>query len=350
MSAQAIRFCTSFDGTRIAYAASGEGPPLVKAPHWLTHLEHEAASPVWRSWLERLGQGRALVRCDQRGCGLSDRDARRFSLDSYVNDLEAMVDAARLERFALFGHSQGGAVAVAYAARHPERVSHLVLLGAYARGVYRRGLPPERLAEGEALLKLIEAGWGRDDAVYRQMFATQFLPGATLEQLKAFAELQRLSASPETAAVVIRSFFDIDVREAAPRVRCPTLVLHAREDIRVPFEEGRLLAGLIPDARLVPLDTNNHILIEGEREFPRFFEELDAFLPGGGAARFEGLTERESEVLDLVARGLDNAQIAARLSLSEKTVRNNVSQIFDKIGVENRSQAIVLARESGLGR
>ena len=351
---QQIRFAASFDGTRIAYAHTGDGAPLVKAPHWLTHLEHEVTSPVWRAWIEGLSGGNRLVRLDQRGCGLSDRSVKSLSLDHYVNDLEAVVDAMALERFSLFGHSQGAAVAVEYAARHPDRVSHLVLLGGYSRGILQRGLAPAQVEEIYALLKLVEAGWGRDDAIYRQMFATQFLPGASLALLKAFAELQRESATPDNAARVIASFFDIDVRAAAPRVRCPALVLHARGDIRVPFEEGRALAGLIPDARLVALETDNHILLEGEPAFARFFDELRAFLPGAArpapAGRFAGLTERESGVLELLARGLDNSQIAARLDLSEKTVRNNVSHIFAKIEVENRSQAIVVARDAGFGR
>jgi pimeloyl-ACP methyl ester carboxylesterase/DNA-binding CsgD family transcriptional regulator len=352
---QQIRFATSFDGTRIAYSVAGEGPPLVKAPHWMTHLEHELASPVWSAWIEGLARGHALLRLDQRGCGLSDRGVTNLTVDHYVNDLEAVVDAAQLDRFALFGHSQGAALAVEYAARHPDRVSHLALLGGYARGVLKRGLSAAQVDEVYALVKLVEAGWGRDDAVYRRMFATQFLPGANLEVLKAFAEQQRQSATPETAARVIASFFDIDVRDAAPRVRCPTLVLHARGDIRVPFEEGRTLAGLIPGARLVALESDNHVLLDGEPAFANFFEELRAFLPGGAlpaakVGRFAGLTGREAGILELLARGLDNSQIAARLDLSEKTVRNNVSQIFDKIEVENRSQAIVAARDGGFGR
>jgi pimeloyl-ACP methyl ester carboxylesterase/DNA-binding CsgD family transcriptional regulator len=350
---QQIRFCKSFDGTRIAYATTGEGPPLVKAPHWLTHLEYEPESPVWKAWIERLSRRFTLLRMDARGCGLSDRDARELSFAHYVNDLEAVIDAAGFERFALFGHSQGGAIAVEYAARHPQRVSELVLLGAYARGWYMRGLPPERIAELEAQLKLVEMGWGRDDASYRNMFSTQFIPNATLEQINSLSELQRRSASPANASRVIRSFFTIDVREAAPRLQCPALVLHGEDDRRVPFEEGRALASLIPGARLVPLDTANHILLSHEPAFERFFAELDAFLPRpGGSAQgaFAELTAREAQILEHIAQGVDNAQIAARLELSEKTVRNHITHIFDKIGVESRAQAIVLARERGLGQ
>jgi pimeloyl-ACP methyl ester carboxylesterase/DNA-binding CsgD family transcriptional regulator len=351
---QQIRFCRSFDGTRIAYAITGEGPPLVKAPHWLTHLEYEFQSPIWRPWIAALSKHHSLLRMDERACGLSDWQVQDVSFDAFMRDMEAVIDASGLERFALFGHSQGGAFAIEYAVRHPQRVSHLVMLGAFARGFMKRGVSAERIQELEAQLKLIEAGWGRDDPVYRQMFSSQFMPGATLEQLGSMSELQRVSASAGNAARVVRTFFNIDVRESAPRVRCPTLLLHARGDRRAPFEEGVILASLIPGARLIPLETNNHILLEHEPAFRQFFEELHAFVPRaaghGERDKFPDLTLREAEILDRIAQGLDNAQIAARLDLSEKTVRNHITHIFDKIGVENRSQAIVLARERGLGQ
>jgi pimeloyl-ACP methyl ester carboxylesterase/DNA-binding CsgD family transcriptional regulator len=349
-----IRFCESFDGARIAYAVAGEGPPLVRAPHWLTHLEYESNSPIWKSWIEGLSLGRTLLRMDQRGCGLSDRDVAEISFEAWVRDLEAVVDAAGLERFALFGHSQGAAIAIAYAIKHPERVTHLALLGGYARGWMKRDLPPERIAELEAQLKLVEMGWGRDDASYRQMFSTQFVPDGTLEQINSMSELQRVSATPENAVRVIRSVFMIDVEALAPRVTCPTLLLHARGDRRAPFEEGRRLAGLVPGARMVPLNTNNHILVEQDPAFREFFAELRGFLRGAGDSGagkgFPQLTAREAEILERIAQGLDNAQIAAHLGVSEKTVRNNITHIFDKLSVENRSQAIVLARGRGLGR
>ena len=350
---QQIRFCRSFDGTRLAYTITGEGPPIVRSPHWLTHLEYEWDSPLWRPWTDEMSRSYSYLRMDERACGLSDWDVKDISFETWVRDFEAVVDAAGIERFALFGASQGSSIAVEYAARHPERVTHLVLLGAYARGWLRRGLSPDRVAELHALLKLVEVGWGREDPAYRQMYSIQFIPGASLEELASFSELQRRSCSPENAVRIIRNTFDIDVTASAPRVRCPTLLDHARGERRAPFEEGRILASLIPGSRLVPLETDNHILLKREPAFRHFFDQLRAFVPprsiagvGGG---FPGLTEREGQILEHIARGLDNAQIAAHLGMSEKTVRNHITHIFDKIGVENRSQAIVLARERGLG-
>jgi pimeloyl-ACP methyl ester carboxylesterase/DNA-binding CsgD family transcriptional regulator len=351
---QQIRFCQSYDATRIAYALTGEGPPLVRAPHWLTHLEYEWQSPIWKPWIEALSRSYQLLRMDERGCGLSDRDVADISFEAWVRDLEAVVDAAGLERFALLGHSQGGAIAVEYAVRHPERVTHIVLLGSFARGWMERDLAQRHIEELQAVLKLVEVGWGRDDPAYRQIFSSGFMPNASLEQLNSMSELQRVSASPECAVRIIQSLFHIDVREAASRIKCPTLVLHARGDRRVPFEEGRIFASLVPGARFVPLEGENHILMSNEPAYRQFFEELEAFIPrtagSGKSGVFPQLTAREAEVLERVARGLDNAQIAADLGISEKTVRNNITHIFDKLGVPNRSQAIVLARDNGFGK
>ena len=351
---QTIRFCATQDGARIAYARIGAGPPLVRAAHFLTHLEFDLQSPVWRPWLAELSRGRTLLRYDGRGCGLSDRTAAVPALETWVDDLAAVVDAAKLPRFALFGCSQGAAVSIAYAARHPERVSCLVLLGGYARGLRRRDPTPEQAREGRLLVDLIEVGWGRDTPAFRQVFTSLFIPEGTPEQVGWFNELQRLSTSAAHAARTIEAFGDIDVSDLAGRVACPTLVLHARGDARVPFEEGRFLAGRIPGARFVPLESRNHILLEHEPAFAACFAEIGAFLhehdassPLGGA--FGGLTRGERELLDLLARGLDNLQIAAHLGLREKTVRNKVSAVFAKLEVASRAQAIVRAREAGFG-
>ncbi len=349
---QEIRFCKSFDGTRIAYAVTGKGPPILRAPHWLTHLEYEWQSPIWHPWIEAFSREYTLVRMDERGCGLSDRNVDDFSFDAFVHDLEAVADAAQLGRFTLFGHSQGGAFAIRYAARHPERVERLILLGSYLRGFLRfPGLAPERIAELEAQLKLIEVGWGREDESYRQMFASQFMPGATLEQLRSMSALQKASSSAQNAVRILRTVFALDVVKDARLVRCPTLVLHARSDMRVPYEQGRLIAAEIAGARFVTLATNNHILLSQEPAFRQFFDELRAFVPRpGDGASFAELTSREIQVLERIARGLDNAKIAAALGISEKTVRNHITHIFDKLGVQSRAQAIVLARDRGLGQ
>ena len=275
---QRIRFCHSRDGVRIACAEAGEGPPLVKAANYLTHLEYDWESPVWRHWLEALATGRRYVRYDERGCGLSDWDIEDFSLEAWVADLEAVVDGLGLERFALLGISQGGAVAIAYAVRHPERVSHLVLYGAYARGRFHRSTSPDQQQEARTLLDLMRLGWGQDNPAFRQTFTSLFMPDGTLGQMRWFNELQRRTTSPENAVRFEEAFYGIDVAELARRVTTPTLILHARGDAMIPFEEGRRLAALIPDSTFVPLEGRNHILLETEPAWPRFVEEVRAFL------------------------------------------------------------------------
>jgi len=345
---QEIRFCKSADGTGLAFGISGSGAPLVRAQHWVTHLDWDFRSPVSEPMLTELSTRFRLLRYDQRGCGLSDADPGEISFDRWVADLEAVVDAAGFQQFALVGPSQGSAIAVAYAARHPGRVTHLVLLGGYARGWNKRG-SPEVVERAEALARLIEVGWGTQEATFRQVFTAAFMPGASIEQQRFFNDMMRVSTSAETAARVFRAFGQIDVDEEARRISCPCLIAHARGDLRVPFEEGRRLAGLIPGAQFLPLESENHQLIKGEPAWKVYLDAIDAFLPSGGGGEFPRLTQRERDVLELVAQGLDNAQIAARLDLSEKTVRNHITRIFDKIEVENRSQAIVAARKAGLG-
>ena len=348
---QSLRFCTSVDGTRIAIASIGSGPPLVRAAHWLSHVEHDLASPVWGPWLAELAKHHTYLRYDQRGCGLSDTSIDDFSLEAGVADLEAVVAATGLRRFPLIGMSQGGAVAIAYAVRHPEQVSHLVLVGAYARGALRRASSPDQRLEAETLVRLIRIGWGRDNAAFRNVFTNQFIPGGTPAQHAWWNELERLSASPENAARLLEALHEIDVTALARELRVPTLVLHARGDARVPFDEGRLLAALIPQARFVPLQSDNHVLLADEPAWPAFLAELRGFLGGGAAESLDGaaseaaLTPAERDVLRGVAQGLDNAAIARQLGKSEKTVRNQVSSIFDKLGVRTRAEAIVHVRD-----
>jgi pimeloyl-ACP methyl ester carboxylesterase/DNA-binding CsgD family transcriptional regulator len=349
--AQQIRFCTTADGVRIAYATVGQGPPLVKVSNWLSHLEYDRESPVWRHWIAGLSRDHTYLRYDERGCGLSDWEVPELSFDAWINDLETVVDAAGVERFPLLGISQGASIAIAYAVRHPERVSHLILHGAYARGWLKRNLTPQQRKEAETMAELAEMGWGKENAAFRQFFTTQFIPDGTAEQHRWFNELERVSVSPENAARFMRIFNQIDVTGLAPQVSCPTLVLHPNRDARVPFDEGRLIASLIPGARFVPLESRNHILLESEPAWQSWLKEVRAFLPAqaAGGAAFAELTPRERDLVNLIAQGLDNAQIAARLALSEKTVKNHITSIFTKLEVENRSQAIVLAREAGFG-
>jgi pimeloyl-ACP methyl ester carboxylesterase/DNA-binding CsgD family transcriptional regulator len=355
---QRIRFCTASDGVRIAYAMTGEGPPLVKAANWLSHLEFDWTSPVWHHWLTGLSRYNTLIRYDERGNGLSDREVEDLSFEAWVNDLESVVDARGLEQFPLFGISQGAAVAIAYAVRHPERVTRLILYGGYARGWRHRENTPQQAEEAETLVRLMKIGWGSNNPAFRQVFANLMMPDATPEQMRYFTDLQHATTSAAIAVRLRNSAYDIDVSHLAPRVTAPTLVLHAIGDAAVPFREGRLCAKLIPGARFVALDTRNHLLMEGEPAWQHFLLELRAFLgdeqPARGAHEadhvFAHLTEREREVLEAVAQGLDNAEIAVRVSLAPKTVRNYISSIFDKLGVHTRAQAIVHARDAGFGK
>ena len=348
--AQDIRFTHSADGTRLAFAVHGKGFPLVRAAHWLTNIDRDWRTPVWRPWFDALGARYKFHRYDSRGCGLSDRDAADASLDVLVADLEAVVDSAKLDRFALLGISQGGAVSMAYAVRHPERVSHLVLLGAFARGPLRRRPTADDLASLEAQTKLMEVGWGHENPAFRQLFTNQIFPNATKAQVDSFNDLQRMSCTSQQAARMFARFNDIDASEYLPRITSPTLVLHTRGDMCAPFDEGLYIASSIPGARLVPLETRSHVPTPGEPSFERVIEEVGAFVgsaPEEQPAFFE-LTPRERQILEHIAGGLDNAQIAAHLGLSEKTVKNHITSVFAKLGVESRAQAIVLAREAGL--
>jgi pimeloyl-ACP methyl ester carboxylesterase/DNA-binding winged helix-turn-helix (wHTH) protein len=275
---QEIRFCVTEDGVRIAYATIGDGPPLVKAANWLSHLDYDWESAVWRHWLVELSQRYRLLRYDERGCGLSDWDVPEFSFDRWVRDLEAVVDAAGIERFPLLGISQGGPVAIAYAVKHPERVSRLVLLGSFAQGRRKRAATSEDLELAEARVEMARLTWGRPDPTYRQMFVSRFLPEGTQEEWRAFDELQQRSTSRENAWRFVREFDDIDVSDLAPRITVPTLIACARREPENRFEESRRLASLIPGSRLLPLDSCNHLLPARDPAWPVFLAELDAFL------------------------------------------------------------------------
>jgi pimeloyl-ACP methyl ester carboxylesterase/DNA-binding CsgD family transcriptional regulator len=351
---QQIRFCAAPDGVRLAYALSGAGPPMLKVGNWLSHLEYDFTNPVWGHLLDALSAGHTVVRYDQRGTGLSDRDVSAISFDAWVNDLETVIDASGVRSpFPIIGISQGASIGIAYAVRHPERVSHLVLHGGYARGRRKRGGGAIMEEESETFAKMAELGWSRSDSSFRQFFTNQFLPQASSDQQRWFNELSLLSVSAQTTGRMIREFDRIDVTHLLGRVRCPTLVLHASRDLRVPFDEGRLIASSIPGARFVPLDSAYHLMLADDPAWPHWRDEVRSFLGAEGAAlgdaRFAALTPRERELLDLIARGRDNTQLCALLQLSQKTIRNHITSIFAKLQVENRAQAIVLAREAGFG-
>ena len=275
---QQIRFCRTPDNVTIAYALTGTGQPLVKAANWLTHLDHDWHSPVWRHWLIELSRRHLLVRYDERGCGLSDREIPDPRLEDWVRDLETVVDAANLDSFDLLGISQGGAVAVVYAARHPERINRLVLYGTYAQGRLARATTPDEDSMHRLQVELARLGWGRDDPAFRQVFTSQFMPDGSRELWDHFNDLQRLTTSPHNAARILDTFGSIDVRAEARRITAPTLVMHARHDQRPPFAQGRLLASLVPRSRFVALDSNNHILLADEPAWKVFLTEIEGFL------------------------------------------------------------------------
>ena len=353
---QQIQFCTTHDGIRIALAKAGEGPPLVRTANWFTHLELDWDSAIWRHWFEVLAEGRTLVRYDPRGSGLSDRNVVNFCLDAWISDLEAVVDAVGLRRFPLIGLCQGGVVAVAYAARYPERVSRLILYDSYLSGAYAEGADERVQKQAHTLSEMIELGWGQDAGAFREVFANLLIPEATKEQLRWIGELQRRSASATNARRLWDAFNTFDIRAEASKIKVPTLVFHVRGDAMVPFEAGRRLAAAIPNARFIPLEGKNHILLANERAWQTFRTELGNFLKSDEPTEFlsqsklEALSPREKEILDCIARGLANAEIARMTGISEKTVRNHITTIFSKLAVEHRSQAIVVARKAGLGR
>jgi pimeloyl-ACP methyl ester carboxylesterase/DNA-binding CsgD family transcriptional regulator len=347
---QEVRFCTAPDGVRIAYAVHGTGPPLVRTATWLTHLEFDWESPVWRHWLEGLADGNTVLRYDERGCGLSDHDVEDLSLDARVADLETVIRASGFEQVDLLGMSQSGPVAVAYAARHPERVSRLVLFSTYARGRLLRDPSPSAREHAELMISLIRMGWGQDQPAFRRLFTTLFIPDATPEQMSWFDELQRVTTEPETAVRIRHARNRDEVTCEATQVASPTLVLHARGDALVPFSEGRLLATLIPEARFVGLESRNHILLADEPAWAEFLAELRAFLGPAEAAppdELPGMSGRELEVLALVAEGLSNEEIAARLYLSARTVERHLSNIYAKLRVSGKAaRAAAAARFS----
>jgi len=340
---QHIGFVTTPDRVRLAYAIHGRGYPLVRAAHWLTHLQYDWESPVWIPWLRELGDRYRFIRYDERGCGLSDRDVADFSLDAWVSDLEAVVDAAGVQRFALLGMSQGAPVAIRYAVRHPDRVSHLVILGGYLRGWAMRDLPPEELEEIRAMIALMRVGWGRDNPTFRRLWTFSFAPDGDETLLRSYDALMRHTTSPENAARFEEAFGQIDVAGDASRVEVPTLVMHVDDDQVVSFGSGPQIAATIPNARFVQLHGRNHVIRPDEPAWPRFLEVLDEFVGAAQPERrapsplAEGLTAREREILDLVADGRGNREIAAATGLSVRTVERHLSNSYLKLDLTGRS-------------
>jgi pimeloyl-ACP methyl ester carboxylesterase len=277
---QAIGFATSADGARIAYALSGAGPALLRAPHWMTHLEWDWRSLVYGPWIESLSSRFRFVRYDGRNWGLSDHGVAPATLERCSEDMAAVADAAGLERFALLGISGGGAISIRYAALHPERVSHLVLVGGCARGGLRRGAGSISREHLDAFCRLVEEGWAQDNDAFRQIMTSQMYPGASAEEMRSFNHMQRVACTPREAAQIRRLIADYDATSCLEHVRCPTLVLHNPRDAMVPFEEGRLVASSIPGARLVPFESENHVPLCGEPAYARMHRLIDEFVRG----------------------------------------------------------------------
>jgi pimeloyl-ACP methyl ester carboxylesterase/DNA-binding CsgD family transcriptional regulator len=342
---QEIRFCRAPDGVRIAYAVHGSGPLLVIGTCWLSHLQFDWESPVWRHFLADIGRFATIVRYDERGHGLSDWDVEDFGFEARIGDLEAVIDHAGLDRFALMGMAQGGPVAIAYAARHPERVSRLIFYGSFAG--WRREPTAEERELSEAYDAMIRVGWARPDSAFRRVFTSLMIPDATEEQMRWLDDLQRVSVSASNASAFRNVRTTTTAVDLLPELDVPTLVLHARGDRMQGFEEGRFLASEIRGARLVALESDNHIILESEPAWPILVDEVRGFLEPDRRSSASGtergddlaslLSERELEVLGLAAQGLDNDAIAERLVLSIRTVERHLQNVYAKLGVSGRS-------------
>lgn len=350
---QKIRMLRTADGANLAWATAGTGPPMVRASTWLTHLEYDWNSPVWRHWLDFLAGHFQLIRYDERGCGLSDWDVDDYSYERWPDDFEAVVEAAQPNKpFTALGTSQGGIAAISYAVRFPENVSHLILCGAYARGWGERD-DSDGAQQYRAIVQLTRLGWGQENPVFRQLFTSRFVPEGTPEQLDWFNDLCAKTTRPDIAARLLEERTRANALEYLSKVNVPTLVLHASDDAVVPISEGRLLAARIPNARFVQLESKNHVLLEHEPAWERFKEEVLQFT-GIAAAEdeedpiFAVLSPREREILGHLAEGCTNSQIGGKLFISEKTVRNHITHIFEKLNVNSRAQAIVLAKDKRL--
>ncbi|SDJ04443.1 Pimeloyl-ACP methyl ester carboxylesterase [Frankineae bacterium MT45] len=354
---QQVQFCQAPDGVRIAYAVHGQGPPLLISTCWLSHLQFDWESPVWRHFLRDLGEFATVIRFDERGHGLSDWDVTDHSLEARIGDLEAVADAAGFPSFALMAMAQGGPVAISYAARHPERVTRLLFYGSYSSA--KQGLSAEDLALEDTFGQMIKVGWARPDSTFRRVFTSLMIPGATEEQMCWLDDLQRVAASAGTAYIARQQRFAADADELLPQLEFPTLILHSVGDRMNSFEYGRHLAASIAGARLVALEGENHIVLEDDSAWPIFVAEVRQFLAPDRLV-WEGseqrrpapsptvpidtlLSTRELDVLRLVADGRDNEEIAVALQLSRRTVERHIQNIYGKLGLQGRSARIAAA-------
>lgn len=336
-----LRFARLASGARIAWARSGRAsaPTLLRVTHWMTHVEMDLRSALWQPWLQRLGLDLDIVRYDERGCGLSGPDDTPLDLDAAVEEVAVVADACGSQPLALLGISGAAAPAIAYAVRHPDRVSHLVLMSSCTHGLLHREPSADSLAFHEATVRLVELGWGRADPAVEQFFTTRFAPEASPAEAAALNEEQRLSRDGRRAAAILRARAALDVRALLPQLQVPTRVLHSAGDAVAPVELGREMAAAVPGARFETLPSRNHYPLAGEPSFERFCEFVTAFVAAAPAR--PQLTPREQALAALVAQGLDSLQIAAHMGLAEKTVRNALSLLHGKLGVEGRPQAVV---------
>lgn len=345
MVRQRIRIARTNDDVRLAWSSVGSGPTLLKAANWLTHLQYDWESPVWRHWIDFLSGHFSFVRYDERGCGMSDWQVDDVSEANWFSDMECVADAAGIDKPAiLLGISQGAVAVIRYAIEHPERVSKLILYGGYALGWGRRGGREDD--HFRAILEMIRLGWGSHNPVFRQTFTSRFLPEGTHEQIDWFNELCRKTVSPDMALPLIEARGGVDIRHLLGKVRVPTLVLHARGDEVVPFSEGQRLAGEISGARFVELDSRNHILQEDEaawQDFKQAVLQFTGIASQNAASPTDQLSPRERQILCVLTKGATNKEIAQALHISEKTVRNHLSNVYRKMGVHSRAQAIVKA-------
>ena len=338
---QQVRFCRAPDGVRIAYAVHGSGPPLVVSTCWLSHLQHDWQSPVWRHFLEDLGRFATIIRYDERGFGLSDWEVDDFTLDARVSDLEAVVDDCGLDDFALMAMSQGGPVAIAYVARHPERVSRMMFYGSQAAAL--ADPTAEAIEMRQAFVAMIKVGWARTDSAFRRVFTSLMIPEANDEQMSWLDELQRVSATTENAVTAFEARTTANSIDLLPQIEMPTIVLHARGDRMNEFDNGLFLASNIDGARLVALESSNHILLEDEPAWPVFVSEVEEFMEPERTSRPTGvdvsrvLSARELEVLRLAADGYDNDAIAEALTLSIRTVERHLHNIYAKLEITGKS-------------